>query len=147
MFVFLAVALSIYGLVNFYVVRRGAQALGGYPTAKVVFMAAFIALTLAYPLGRVLMALGRNSLSSPFIMAGSFHMVVMLYGFMGAVFIDLVRLLNAFVPFLPKSFSARPGPAGLILFLAVAGITALSSGPGPSNSIWTSLKRPGAWSA
>jgi predicted MPP superfamily phosphohydrolase len=135
MLVFLAVALSIYGLVNFYVVRRGAQALGGYPTAKVVFMAAFIALALAYPLGRVLMALGRNSLSSPFIMAGSFHMVVMLYGFLGAVLIDLVRLLNAFVPFLPKSFSVRPGPVGLVFFLAVAGITALSIAAGAYNAV------------
>lgn len=135
MFVFLAVAISIYGLVNFYIVRRGAQALGGYPTAKVVFMAAFIALTLAYPLGRILMALGRNSLSSPFIIAGSFHMVVMLYGFLGTVLIDLVRLLNAFVHFLPKSFSARPGPAGLVLFLAVAGVTALSIVAGAYNAV------------
>ena len=135
MFVFLVVAISIYGLVNFYVVRRGAQALGGYPTAKVVFMAAFIAMTLAYPLGRVLMALGRNSLSSPFIMVGSFHMVVMLYGFIGAVLIDLVRLLNAIVHFLPKSFSVRPGPAGLVLFLAVAGITALSIAAGAYNAV------------
>jgi predicted MPP superfamily phosphohydrolase len=135
MFVFLAVAIFVYGLVNFYVVRRGAQALGGYPAAKFVFMAAFIALALAYPLGRVLMALGRNSLSSPFIMVGSFHMVVMLYGFLGAVLIDLVRLLNGFVPFLPKSFSVRPDPVGLVLFLAVAGITALSIAAGAYNAV------------
>ena len=135
MFVFIAVALSIYGLINFYVLRRGGQALGGHPAAKLVFMAAFIAMTLAYPLGRVLMSLGRNSLSSPFIMAGSFHMVVMLYGFIGAVLIDLVRLLNAFVPFLPKSFSARPSPAGLVLFLAVACITALSIAAGAYNAV------------
>jgi hypothetical protein len=135
MFVFLAVALSIYGLINFYVLRRGAQGLGGYPTAKVVFVAAFIALALAYPLGRVLMAFGRNSLSSPFIMTGSFHMVVMLYGFLGAVLVDLVRLLNAFFHFLPKSFSARPSSAGLVLFLAVAGITALSIAAGAYNAV------------
>jgi predicted MPP superfamily phosphohydrolase len=135
MFVMIAVALSIYGLINFYVLRRGAQALGGYPAAKLVFMAAFIALTLAYPLGRVLMSLGRNSLSSPFIMAGSFHMVVMLYGFIGAVLIDLVRLLNAFFHFLPRSFSSRPSPAGLVLFLAVAGITVLSIAAGAYNAV------------
>jgi len=135
MFVFIAVAFSIYGLINFYVLRRGAQALEGYPAAKLVFMAAFIALTLAYPLGRVLMSLGRNSLSSPFIMAGSFHMVVMLYGFLGAGLIDLARILNAFVHFLPKSFSARPSPAGLVLFLAVAGITALSIAAGAYNAV------------
>ena len=135
MFVLIAVALSIYGLINFYVLRRGAQALGGYPAAKLVFMAAFIAMALAYPLGRVLMSLGRNSLSSPFIMAGSFHMVVMLYGFIGAVLIDLVRLLNAFFHFLPRSFSSRPSPAGLVLFLAVAGITVLSIAAGAYNAV------------
>jgi predicted MPP superfamily phosphohydrolase len=135
MFVMIAVALSIYGLINFYVLRRGAQALEGYPAAKLVFMAAFIALTLAYPLGRVLMSLGRNSLSSPFIMAGSFHMVVMLYGFIGAFLIDLVRLLNAFFQFLPRSFSSRPSPAGLVLFLAVAGITVLSIAAGAYNAV------------
>ncbi len=112
MFVFIVVAFSIYGLINFYVLRRGAQALGGYPAAKFVFMAAFIALALAYPLGRILMSQGRNSISSPFIMVGSFHMVVMLYGFIGAFLIDLVRLLNAFVHFLPKSFSSIPAPPG-----------------------------------
>lgn len=135
MFVLIAVALSIYGLINFFVLRRGAQALGGYPTAKLVFMAAFIAMTLAYPLGRVLMSLGRNSLSSPFIMAGSFHMVVMLYGFIGAVLIDLVRLLNAFFHFLPRSFSSRPSSAGLVLFLAVAGVTVLSIAAGAYNAV------------
>ncbi|MCX6569115.1 MAG: metallophosphoesterase [Candidatus Aminicenantes bacterium] len=134
MFVLLAVALAIYGLINYYVLRRGAQALGGYPTAKLVFMAAFIAMALAYPLGRVLMSHGRNALSSPFIMAGSFHLVVMFYGFMGVALIDLVRLANAFVRFLPRSLSARPGTTGLVLFIAVAGATALTLAAGAINA-------------
>jgi predicted MPP superfamily phosphohydrolase len=134
MFVFIAVAFAIYGLINFYVLRRGAQALGGYPTARVVFMAAFIAMTLAYPLGRVLMSLGRNSLSQPFIMAGSFHMVVMLYGFLSVILVDLVRLANAFVPFLPRAVTARPGTTGVVLFLAVAGATVLTLAAGAVNA-------------
>jgi len=135
MFVFIAVALSIYGLINFYVLRRGAQALGGYPTAKLVFMAAFIAMTLAYPLGRVFMALGKSSLSPLFVKVGSFHMVVMLYGFLSVVLVDLIRLVNALVPFLPKRLAARPGPMGLALFLAVAGITVLSIAAGAYNAV------------
>jgi predicted MPP superfamily phosphohydrolase len=136
MFVFLAVAISIYGLVNFYVGRRGAQALSGHPTARWVFLALFVALALAYPLGRVLMALGKSSLSPLFVKFGSFHMVVMLYGFLGAVLIDLVRLANLLVPFLPKAFAARPGPAGLVLFLAVAGVTGLTIVGGAINAVW-----------
>jgi len=135
MFVFIAVALSIYGLINFYVLRRGAQALGGCPTAKLVFMAAFIAMTLAYPLGRVFMALGKGSLSPLFVKVGSFHMVVMLYGFLSVVLVDLIRLVNALVPFLPKGLAARPGPTGLVLFLVVAGITVLSIAAGAYNAV------------
>ncbi len=134
MFLLLILALSIYGLINFYVARRGAQALGGTPTARTIFLVVFIALALSYPLGRVLMSRGGNSLSSPFIIAGSFHMVVMFYGFLGVVLVDLVRLANAFVPFLPRSFSARPGTTGLVLFIAVAGITSMTIVAGAINA-------------
>jgi uncharacterized protein len=132
--VFLVIALSIYGLINLYIGRRGAQALDAYPTARTVFLAVFIALVLAYPLGRVLMGLAKGFPSAALIKAGSFHMVVMLYGFLGVVLIDLIRLVNAFFPFLPKSFAARPGPLGLVLFLVVAGTTVLTIVGGAINA-------------
>ena len=135
MFVFLAVALTIYGLINFYVVRRGAQALAAHPTARWVFLALFVALALAYPFGRVFMALGKSSLSPLFVKVGSFHMVVMLYGFLSVVLVDLIRLVNALIPFLPKGLAARPGPTGLVLFLAVAGVTALTIVGGAINAV------------
>lgn len=134
MLVFLVIALSIYGLINLYIGRRGAQALAAYPTARTVFLAVFIALVLAYPLGRVLMGLAKGFPSAPLIKAGSFHMVVMLYGFLGVVLIDLIRLANAFFGFLPGSLTARPGPAGLVLFIIVAGATALTIVGGAINA-------------
>ena len=124
MLAFLVIALSLYGLINFYIGRRGAQALAAYPTARTVFLAFFIAMVLAYPLGRVLMGLAKGFPTAPLIKAGSFHMVVMLYGFLGVVLVDLVRLANAFFSFLPKSFTERPGAAGLVLFVVIAGSTA-----------------------
>ena len=124
MLAFLVIALSLYGLINFYIGRRGAQALAAYPTARTVFLAFFIAMVLAYPLGRVLMGLAKGFPTAPLIKAGSFHMVVMLYGFLGVVLVDLARLANAFFSFLPKSFTERPGAAGLVLFVVIAGSTA-----------------------
>jgi predicted MPP superfamily phosphohydrolase len=81
------------------------------------------------------MALGKTSLSPVFVRVGSFHMVVMLYGFLSVVLIDLARLANALVPFLPKAFAARPGPTGLVLFLSVAGVTALMIVGGAINAV------------
>ena len=134
MLVFLAIALSIFGLVNFYIGRRGAQALAAYPAARTVFLVLFIAAALSYPLARVLRALAGDIPSSWLIRAGSFQMVVMLYGFLAVIAIDLVRLVNAFVPFLPRALTASSGRTGLVLFLAVTGAIALTIVAGAWNA-------------
>ncbi len=126
MLAFLAIAISIFGLVNFYIGRRGAQALAAYPAARTVFLTVFIALAVAYPLARVLRALGKDSPTDWLVKIGSFHMVVMLYGFLLVVLIDLVRLVNAFFPFLPRTLTASPGRTGAVLFLAATGVIALT---------------------
>ena len=51
MLVFVAIALSVYGLVNLYIVRRGAQALSSAPAARTVFLVLFIGLAVVFPLG------------------------------------------------------------------------------------------------
>jgi len=134
MLAFLAITISIFGLVNFYVGRRGAQALAAYPTARAVFLVLFIVSALAYPLARLLWALTKNIPSSWLVKAGSFHLVVMLYGFLAVLVIDLVRLVNALVPFLPKALTASSGRTGLVLVLVVAGAIALTIAAGTWNA-------------
>ena len=126
MLAFLAITISIFGLVNFYIGRRGAQALASYPAARAVFLTVFIALALAYPLARVLRALFRDLPTYWLDKIGSFHMVIMLYGFLAVLLIDLVRLANAFFPFLPRSLTASPGRTGAVLFLSATGVIALT---------------------
>jgi len=125
MLVFLLIVLSIYGLVNFYILRRGLQALAGYPRGRWIFFAVFLAIILAYPAGRILMGFGRNSAAGLVVKAGSFHLALMIYLLLGVVVVDLVRLANSFWTFVPKSWSARPGQTGAALFLLVAGASLL----------------------
>lgn len=134
MLTFLAIAISIFGLVNFYIGRRGAQALSHYPAARTVFLVLFIAMAMAYPLARVLRALGKDTPAAWLLKAGSYHMVVMLCGFFALALIDLVRLANKLVPFLPRGLTSPSGPTGLVLFLAVAGATALTIVAGAWNA-------------
>jgi hypothetical protein len=133
MILFLAVALSIYGLVNFYIGRRGAQALAGAPGARRTFLILFAGLALAMPLGRVLMAVARGRASSVLVEIGNFQMAVMLYGFLAVLAIDLVRLVNAFIPVLPKGLlaNARTGPA---VFVAATGAVVLTIVAGAWNA-------------
>jgi predicted MPP superfamily phosphohydrolase len=124
--VFVIVALSVYALINFYIVRRGAQALASEPGARRVFLIFFIGLALAFPLGRILMAFARGWGTSALVEAGTFHLAVMLYGFMAVLAVDLVRLVDAFVPFLPKSLFSAGSRTGPVLFAVAAGAVVLT---------------------
>jgi uncharacterized protein len=126
MLVFLLIALSIYGLANFYIGRRGAQALAAAPRARVVFLILFIGVALAFPLGRSLMIVARGRITSALVEAGTFYLAVMLYGLLTVLLIDIVRLANAIVPFLPKSWFAEGARTGPIVFAAAAGAVALA---------------------
>jgi len=134
MLVFLAIALSIYGLVNFYIARRGAQALASAPAARRTFLIAFIGLALLFPLGRILMAVARGGWISIAVEIGTFHLAVMLYGLMAVLAVDLVRLVNAFVHFLPKGLTAEGARTGPAVFAAVAGAVILTVAAGAWNA-------------
>ncbi len=133
MAVFLVIALSVYGLVNFYIARRGWQALASFPAGRGVLLAVFILLALAYPLGRILLARGAAGLAGPFIQFGSLHMALMLYFFMGVVLVDLVRLADAFLGFIPPPFR-EPGRVGPVLFALVTGAALLTVAGGAVNA-------------
>jgi predicted MPP superfamily phosphohydrolase len=134
MLVFVLIALTVYGLANFYVGRRGAQALAAAPRARAVFLVLFIVLALSFPLGRTLMIVARGRLTSILVEIGTFHLAVMLYGLMAVLLVDLVRLANAFVPFLPKAWFAEGAKAGPIAFAVGAGAVALTLAYGVWNA-------------
>ena len=134
MLVFIAIALTIYGLVNVYVARRGSQALAAAPLARTIFLVFYIVLAVSYPAGRILRGLTENGLTVWLDNVGAFHMVIMFYGLLGVILVDVVRLANAFVPFLPRAGTAHPGRTGIVLFAVVSAGTALTI-------IW------GAWNA
>ncbi len=132
MFSFLAIAFTVWGLINFYIARRGAQALAPAPGARRAFLIVFVAAALLFPIGRILMGAVQGRLVSLIVEIGTYHMGIMLYGFMAVVAVDVVRLANAFVRFLPKSLTAAgSGPA---VFAAVAGAVLLTVAAGVWNA-------------
>jgi predicted MPP superfamily phosphohydrolase len=134
MLVFIAIALSVYGLANFYILRRGWQALAGHPQARWIWLAVFLALVLSFPAGRFLLGHGQGPLAVLMARVGAFHLAVMLNLLMGVLLVDLLRLVNAFRPFFPASWSKDPGRTGLALFVLVAGTAALVIAGGAVNA-------------
>jgi predicted MPP superfamily phosphohydrolase len=134
MLVFLAIVLAIYVLINFYIGRRGFQALAGSPRARLVFVAVFLTLVLAYPAGRMAMGFGRNALAGFVVKAGSFHLALMLYLFMGVLLIDVLRLVNSLIHVVPRFWPGGEGRAAPVLFLVVAGASVLVVAGGAINA-------------
>jgi hypothetical protein len=122
---FLVVAFSIYGLINFYLFLRGWQSLAGYPGVRWLYAVVFLTFILSFPVGRIVLGLGKNTLTQFLVRVGAFHLALMLYLFIGIILIDLARLVNAFLPFLPRSLSVSPHRTGLVLFLTVVGASLL----------------------
>jgi uncharacterized protein len=116
----IAVTLAVYGLLNYYVLRRGWKALAGTGALRAILLAMMLAGALSVVAGRFL----ENRLPSLFADAvtvfGYEYLIFVLYLFLLTVLVDLVRLVDAFLPFFPDSLrSARTG--GRLAFALVFG--------------------------
>ena len=133
MAVFFVIVLGVYGLVNFYIGRRGWQALAAFPGPRRAVLGLFLVFVLAYPLGRMAMGRAGNPLAALAVKAGSFHLALMLYLFLGVLAVDVLRLLNSLVRLVPRA-PGGAGRTGLLLFLVVAGSAVLTVAGGAVNA-------------
>ncbi len=140
MAVFLLIVLAVYGGANFYILRRGGQALAGSPAARAAFYAAVGLLIAAYPLGRALNGPSRGRLSDVLIHSGSFYLALMVNLFFALLAVDIFRLANRAIRLFPKAWAADPHRTGLIAFAAVCGISVLGLVGGYINALHPRLR-------
>jgi hypothetical protein len=119
MIIFLLVALSIYSLINLYIIRRGWQALSGKETVRNIFLAVFLFLALSYPAARFAECLHRGSLSEVLVFIGAFYLALMVYLLLLVFLVDIVRLGNKIFHFFPSTVAEQAQKAGQIAFLVV----------------------------
>ena len=140
MIVFLLIALSIYALVNFYILKREWQATALLGKTRVLIFVLSLSLVIAFPLGRLTERLFPGWLMEFVDRIGAFYLVIMLYSFLLILIIDLLRLGNAFFSFFPKSIVSQPQKAAFILFLAVIGIVLATMVGGTINNFHPRLR-------
>ncbi len=126
--VFFTVIFLLYGLISYWIGRRGRQCLpGNIPLIYIrVYWVLFCAVVLAYPLGRFGREFLFGEISSFLIIVGSFWMGAIIYFIPVLLFIDAVRLVvkitGAFKHTAPVFLTA---PAvGLAVLLLVGGTMA-----------------------
>lgn len=98
-FIFLSIVFTIYGLINFYILRRALTVVS--PQHKTLFLIIAVFIVVSYIAGRFLDRVWISPISSGLIWIGSFWLAFMIYIFMALVIVDLLRLINHFIHFFP----------------------------------------------
>ncbi len=100
-FIFFGIVLVIYGLINFYIFKRGLQGIPKGSPIRIYYMALFLFLSLAYLGGRILEKYIPSFVSDTLVSIGSFWLAAMIYFLLFILLFDLLRLINHFVPLFP----------------------------------------------
>ena len=95
MVVFFLVVFSVYGLVNFYIAFHGWRALPADSSWRTAYLVVFLFFSLSFIAGRFLERAWISPLSEALVWIGSYWLAAMLYFFLAAVLVDILRLITA----------------------------------------------------
>lgn len=110
---FISIVIAIYALINYYIGLRGAQALGGSRLSlhlKHYWFWAVLILSCLYPLTRFAGHYLSADTSRVIILAASYWLGIIYYLFLIILGLDLIRLLDRWLGFLPEQL-ASPHPS------------------------------------
>lgn len=119
------VIICLVFLLLFYLFRRGWQAIPAGSPWRIVFAVVFPSGTLAFIAGRILERIGWVGTATVLVWVGSFWLALMLYFTLGAVLVDLLRLLHRWFHIFPAAVTANLPRARLIALGATLAVTAL----------------------
>jgi predicted MPP superfamily phosphohydrolase len=98
MLIFFLVVFAVYFAINGYVFLRGWQALTAGSPLRTWYAAAFLFVTLAFVIGRVLENYWLSPVSDLFVWIGSLWLAALVYFLLACLVIDLVRLVLLILP-------------------------------------------------
>ena len=104
--IFFSIFFLVYFGANYYVFIRGWQGISGFPALRIPYTVAFIYLAIAYILMRFLGQYLPAVLSTVLYWSGSFWFAALLFSFLVVLSLDMLRLADHFIHFLPVAGSA-----------------------------------------
>ena len=119
MVIFFTIFFTVYAAVNYYIFIRGWQALSSVSYLKPLYAVIFIVAALSYILAKFLDGKIPHAIYDGLIWIGSFWFAFMLYFFLSIVLIDLIRLFNWKLQFLPQFINNNYADIKKYLLLAV----------------------------
>lgn len=134
--IFFSIVLLIYGSVNYYIFARGFQSFSLNTSMRRWYIVLFWTIAACFITGSIMERSVSSALSEWIYRIGSFWMAYMLYLFLAVFIIDLVRMANYFVHFLPEFSQLMKFRLGLSVF-ALASVIVIG---GHINALWINVK-------
>lgn len=132
--IFFSIVLVLYSLINYYIIRRGLHALPAHGWPRHLFLVTVILLAAAYPLGRW----AERSLNAPFgdllIHIGAYYTALMVYAILALLLINIVRIGDHFLHFMPAPWRGGHTAASLRMFYVVTAVVVAITAAGAINA-------------
>jgi len=132
---FLSFFAVVSGLISFYIFIRGLQSIPPTSTLRQPFIFVFWIIASSFIVGRILESYLPSFLADLMIWIGSFWIAALLYFLLAVVALDLVRLVNYFLPIYPAAVADNYQQAKYITGLSVIGMVGMILLIGHINSI------------
>jgi uncharacterized protein len=139
--IFFGIFFLITGVVSFYIFIRGWQSIPPGSSLRQPYAIVFWVVALSFICGRLMEDFLPSALSHLFIWVGSFWLAAMIYFLIAVVSIDVLRLLNRFLPFFPSAITQNYSQAKYIISACVTGLVGLTLLVGHINSLMPRIRK------
>jgi len=133
--IFISVVLIFFSAINYYIFIRGWQALPEAGVLRKIYLPVFIIFASSFFAGRIIERFYMSFVSDFFVWLGAFWLAFMLYFFLLILLLDILRLINHFIPFFPSLIIANYCKAKLIIAFSGFVILILLIGAGFANAL------------
>lgn len=134
--IFFSIVLILYTAINYYILKRGLQALAESGIYRTVFLYFFLFLMASYPIGRILEQFFRNSVTEYLVIIGAFYLAMMVYALLFLIVIDVLRLGNHLFHFFPSVIEKNPLKSAEISTYVISAIIIITIFIGHLNTLF-----------
>jgi uncharacterized protein len=133
--IFISIFALITGLISFYIFIRALQSIPPDSSLRNPFIIVFWTVALSFICGRLLESALPAFLTELLVWTGSFWIAAMLYFLLTVVALDLLRLVNHFIPFFPAAVTHNYQQAKYIIGISIIGLVGIILVIGHINSL------------
>jgi len=132
--IFVTIVTTVYGLINTYIYIRGLQAIPSGTCWRTWYTIGFWVIVSTFVAARIMERACPCALTGVITWIGSFWLALMLYFILSLLIIDLLRIINHFIPFFPAWIYTDYARTKLLLMLVITILVTLVVSAGYINA-------------